>query len=363
MQRVITRAMLCIAITLTGCATINNKSQPTSSKPNYPQDQWQSSTPQALGLNAEKVNAAMDQLNAICNDLGNKRALLIYKGKVVWAGDNANTVTHIWSCTKSFMSTCLGLLWDDGKCTPQTLLADVLPEYAADYPNVTLEHLATFTSGIATVKGQPFTPDKPMYPVGKAMHYSGQSDVLALALTRIAGQSLDSLFKSRIGDPIHMDREQYRWKDFGPIDGININGGSGFTTSGLEMNAYQMARFGWLYANHGKWEGKQLISQRYINYATTPRVPSDMPSHQDGAWYTVLPGCYGLNWWVNGIEHTGQRKWPSAPANTFAAQGNRNNICIVIPDWQMVLVRMGGDNVISINEYDKVLKLLAEARQ
>ena len=190
-----------------------------------------------------------------------------------------------------------------------------------------------------------------------------QSDVLALALSKVAGRSLDSLFKERIGDPIGMDHDQYRWKDYGPIDGITINGGAGYTTSGLEMNALQMARFGWLYANHGKWNGKQLISKRYIDYATTTRVPSDMPPHQKNGWYTVLPGCYGLNWWVNGIEHNGKRKWPSAPANTFAAQGNRNNICIIIPKWEMVLVRLGGDKVISINEYDKVLKQLGQARE
>ncbi len=201
-----------------------------------------------------------------------------------------------------------------------------------------------------------------MYPMGTALLYTDQSDVLGLALSKLAGRSLDTLFKERIGDPIGMDHEQYRWKDYGPIDGITINGGAGFITSGLEMNALQMARFGWLYANHGKWDGKQLISKRYIDYATVPRVPSDLPAHHDHHWHKSLPGCYGLNWHVNGIDYTGKRKWPNAPTDTFAAQGNHNNICIIIPKWDMVLVRMGGDKVIRLSEYDKVIELLGQAR-
>lgn len=360
LRYVITTFLICVLLFLSGCNSTPASLSTTSTI--YPKQNWQRATPQSLGLDANKIDQAMVTLKDICKDLGNTRALLVYKGRILWEGSDITTQTHIWSCTKSYMSTCLGLLWDDGKCTPQTLLKDICPEFAADYPKVTLEHLATFTSGYDHVKGQVFTPASPMYLVGTAMHYSSQSDVLALAISKLAGKSLDTLFKERIGDPIGMKHDQYRWKDYGPIDGITINGGAGFVASGLEMNALQMARFGWLYANGGKWEGRQLISKRYIDYATTPRVPSGMPPHEKNGWYTVLPGCYGLNWWVNGIEHNGQRKWPSAPANTFAAQGNRNNICIIIPQWEMVLVRLGGDKVISINEYDKVLKLLGEAR-
>jgi CubicO group peptidase (beta-lactamase class C family) len=341
---------------LGGCAT-------STQQVVFPGTQWQHASAEAMGLNAGKVQQAMAALKDICSDLGNSRAILIYKGRIVWQGSDVQTQTAIWSSTKSYMSTCLGLLWDDGLCTPQTKLADVCPEYASQYPDVTLEHLATFTSGYDHLKGDAFTPAAPMYAPGTAMHYSSQSDVLAYALTRIAGRPLNDLFMERIGRPIGMDPAQMQWKDFGTKHDLLINGGSGYPDSGLHMNALQMARFGWLYACNGKWGGKQLISQRYIDYATHPRVPSDMPPYQANGWYTVLPGCYGLNWWVNGIEHNGNRKWPSAPARTFAAQGNRNNICIILPDWQMVLVRLGGDKVISINEYDKVLKLLGESLQ
>jgi len=55
-------------------------------------------------------------------------------------------------------------------------------------------------------------------------------------------------------------------------------------------------------------------------------------------------GVYGLNWWVNGTGADGQRKWPGAPPSTFAASGyNNNNDVFVIPEWNMVVVRLGLD--------------------
>ena len=54
-------------------------------------------------------------------------------------------------------------------------------------------------------------------------------------------------------------------------------------------------------------------------------------------------GVYGLNWWVNDTGADGQRKWPGAPPSTFAASGYNNNDVFVIPEWNMVVVRLGLD--------------------
>jgi hypothetical protein len=54
-------------------------------------------------------------------------------------------------------------------------------------------------------------------------------------------------------------------------------------------------------------------------------------------------GVYGFNWWANGIKPDGNRKWPELPPTTFAAYGHNNNRMFVIPDWRMVIVRLGLD--------------------
>ena len=64
----------------------------------------------------------------------------------------------------------------------------------------------------------------------------------------------------------------------------------------------------------------------------------------------------------HGVRADGKRFWPHAPVNTLAAQGNKNNICLIVPDWNMVVVRMGLDKIILMEQYDNVFELLAPSK-
>lgn len=144
-------------------------------------------------------------------------------------------------------------------------------------------------------------------------------------------------------------------------DGVVANGGAGYPETGLHTTPLALARLGWLLANEGRWAGRPLLSADYVRAATRPRVAPETRPFEENAWYAVLPGRYGLNWWTNGVNAQGKRLWPNAPAEAFVAQGNRNNICIVIPSWDLVRVRGGGDAAIDVGRYDEVLQLLHEA--
>jgi len=325
----------------------------------FPGKEWTAVPANANVIPQEKVQQAMDYLKTVVGKEGNSGTMIIQNGYVLWAGDTVAKKDAIWSCTKSMTSTCLGLLWDDGKCAPDDLASKYLPELAKDYPEVTLKDLATFTSGLSVEKLS-LDAGPPDYPRGTAIHYSLQSDLLAYILTKIAGEPLSELFKRRIADPIGMDPAGWEWKSFNIRDGLAINGGAGLPENGMFMSAENLARFGWLYANDGNWNGNQLISKKYITYATVPLVDADMPLHDPEAWYKPLPGRYGLNWWTNGMDSNGKRIWSSVPASTFAAQGNNNNICIIVPEWKLVLVRTAQDEVIDIGLFDGALKILGE---
>jgi CubicO group peptidase (beta-lactamase class C family) len=332
--------------------------QSTNAAMVFPATDWSPPPADARVIAPATVERAVAALKDIVGTDGVSGTLVIQNGYLLWAGDRIDEKRPVWSCTKSMLSTCLGLLWDDGKCSPDDLASKYLPELAADYPAVTLRHLATFTSGLH-VKDGTLEIGAPDYAPGAAFHYSGQSDLLALILTRIAGEPLRELFKRRIADSIGMDPAGWEWKTIGERDGLAVNGGSGFPPSGMHMTARNLARFGWLYANDGVWNGRRLISHRYIDNATVAQVSADTPPHDPKGWYVDLPGLYGLNWWTNGVSLKG-RLWPSAPDRTFAAQGNLNNICIVVPEWKLVLVRTGLDQIIDVRRYDEALKILGE---
>ncbi|HEY9248540.1 MAG TPA: serine hydrolase [Rariglobus sp.] len=325
----------------------------------FPASAWTPPPAGAPVIPAAKVTEAVSVIERVVGADGVSGTIVVQNGYILWSGDHVNEVRPVWSCTKSFLSTCLGLLWDDGKLSPDDLASKHLPDLAKDYPTVTLRHLATFTSGVHINDGT-LDAGPPDYSPGAAMHYSAQADLLALALTRIAGEPLRDLFKRRIADPVGMDPAGWVWKDFGEHDSLIVNGGAGRPERGLHMTAQNLARFGWLYANDGVWNGRRLISQRYITEATVPQVDARIPLHDPKGWYHVLPGRYGLNWWTNGIGADDKRLWPSAPASAFAAQGNKNNICIIVPEWKLVLVRTGQDKIIDVGLYDEALRILGE---
>lgn len=327
--------------------------------PVFPEKAWGSPPPDARVIPEARVQEAADALKAVVGREGNAGTMIIQNGYLLWAGDKVAKKDIIWSCTKSITSTCLGLLWDDGKCSPDDLASKYLPGLAEDYPAVTLRHLATFTGGLHLEKFS-FDPGPPNFPPGTAMHYSLETDLLALILTKIAGEPLRDLFKRRIADPIGMDPAGWEWKSVETRDGLEINGGAGMVENGMFMSAENLARFGWLYANGGNWNGWQLISKKYIDHATVPLVDAAMPLHDPKGWYKPLPGRYGLNWWTNGTDASGKRLWPSVPASAFAAQGNKNNICIIVPEWKLVLVRTTQDEIIDVGLFDGALKILGD---
>jgi CubicO group peptidase (beta-lactamase class C family) len=184
----------------------------------------------------------------------------------------------------------------------------------------------------------------------------------ANVLTHIAAEPIETLFKRRIADPIDMDRAKWDWGDFGKVDGIVVNGGSGNGNKHIQISARELARFGHLFLNRGKWKNKQLISASWVDVATKAHVPASMPletlSGADGR------GTYGYNWWANGIKPDGRRRWPGAPSGTYAASGYNNNDMFVIPAWNMVIVRLGldqSDSKISDAVYSSFLGKVGEA--
>ncbi len=321
----------------------------------FPSGDWKQATPQSQGVDAAKLDEAVEYLRANSGPDGVDQVLIVRNGFAIWQGPEIDKVHGIWSCTKSFTSTVLGLLIDDGKATLDTLAKDYVPSMAATYPEVTLRHFTTMTSGYRAVGDEPrgtyrhgpsqtpFDPcSTPLFPPGTQYAYwDSAMNQFGNVLTQIAGESMEKLFRRRIAEPIEMNPDQWRWGDFGEIDGVVVNGGSGNSNNHIFISARQMARLGLLFLNDGNWNGRQVISAEWVRMATHNQVPTTLGLWPDSA--ADGRGIYGFNWWTNGIRVDGTRKWPGVPDGAFAASGYNNNDMFVIPEWNMVVVRLGLD--------------------
>ena len=323
----------------------------------FPVDKWIEATPEKVDIKSEILNEAVNFLDHNSGRSSIHELMIIRHGRLIHKGDGIDKVHAIWSCTKSFVSTILGLLVDDNKTELSTLAKDILPDMAESYSHVTLLNFASMTSGYtaegdtANPEGEthghsltPYSPNTvPLFEPGtKFAYWDAAENQLANILTHIAEEPLDVVFKNRIADPIGMNENKWYWGDFGKVDDLKVVGGAGNLDHGIYISANEFARFGLLFLNEGNWNGNQLISRDWVKQATKVQAP---PTLELGTPLSEIygMGVYGLNWWVNGVRPNGIRLWPKAPANTYSASGHNNNKLFIIPEWDMVIVRLGLD--------------------
>jgi CubicO group peptidase (beta-lactamase class C family) len=345
----------------------------------FPGKQWSLVKPEEESMDAGRLDAAVEYLRQHAGKDGVKELVIVRRGRVVWRGESWEKVHGIWSCTKSFTSTVLGLLIDDKKCTPDTKAAEIVPELKPLYPDVTLRHFTTMTSGYRAMGDDkppsnylhgpsttPFVPMEPLFKPGeKYAYWDSAMNLFGLVLTAIAGEPLDALLKRRIMDPIGADLKEWKWGERKPPAGVKhrVNSGSGNAGGHIQISARELARFGHLILNEGKWDGKQLLSREWIEQARRVQVPATLT---DGFPKSNIPGsgCYGFNWWVNGVKPDGKRKWPGATEKTFAALGYNNNLLLIVPESELVIVRLGldqADRKIGDSEIGEFLKRIGSA--
>jgi len=348
----------------------------------FPGKKWAKSIPENQGIDSEKLIIAIKYLDEKFALTGGINSLvLVRNGYIIYNGDSTKEMHCIWSCSKSFTSTVLGLLIDNGKCSLGTLAKDHVKILNENYPDVTLRHFATMTSGYDAKGGRykddpddgSITPLEPTIPVfAPGTKYSYFDDAVRMngyVLTMIAGTDLESYFKEKIAKPIGMDLKNFSWDIYPENDkrfswDNSNNADVRDAAGGIYITPLDFARFGYLFLNKGKWNGKQLISRKWIEEATSVHVPigkdwrNDTP-RQNGHGI----GRYGFNWWLNTIGKDGKRSYTDAPPDLYWASGYNNNKCFIIPEWNMVIVRMGveGTPPRADTIWNEFLRLIGEA--
>ncbi|MCW3088552.1 MAG: class beta-lactamase-related serine hydrolase [Sediminibacterium sp.] len=314
---------------------------------------------------------------------GEPTGLVIYKGYIIasWGEPLRCDMTH--SVTKSFLSATVGLAVDKGLIRQVTdTVAGYVPPIELFTPGemrrsadmigqpqllqpfatphnrtITWDHLLRQTSDWeGTLWGKPEWADRPdpdplkwmrkRNTPGSVFEYNDvRVNALVLAATSVWRRPLPQVLKEWIMDPIGASNT-WRWTGYRNawivLDGQPVQSvsGGGHWGGGMFINAYDMARFGLLTLHRGKWNGKQLLSEQWIQQSLTP---------------TAAKTDYGyMNWYLN----TDRKMLPSAPASAFMHVGNGNNIVYVDPEHELVMVvRWISDH----KALDGVIKKLLEA--
>jgi len=323
--------------------------------------EWIHETPERCGLDSTK-------LEIMCRELaerGTKALFVARRDKVVYewySADHGPGKRHYTASLAKALVGGMSLLvaLNDGLMGVDDPAYKYIPAWRKDplKRQITIRHLATHSSGIEdaetpgkghfeqtgwkllfwTQKPDPFSMAIYEAPVifspGERYHYSNPGmGALAYAVTAslkgTAYRDIRTLLRQRVMDPIGAAPEDWSMgygKTF-ELDGLKLcpNWGGGSYT------ARAVARVGRLMLRKGNWQGRQLIDstwvEQMVKYAGTP-----LPERSDG---DPRPAS-GLCWYTNydGV-------WPAVPRDAFAGAGAGNQVLIVIPSLDLVVVRNG----------------------
>ena len=323
--------------------------------PVFPGAAWERASPAAVGLAEAQVRRALNVWAANTGPDGVSKTAIVKAGRLVHASEASREPNGLYSSTKSVTSSVLGLLVDDGTVTLDQPAASIEPLLGPLYPGVTLRHFTTMTSGysaegISRWEGEntdwswtPYAPADPLFAPGTAYAYWDEAQMmLGRTLTRAAGRDVLELAAERLFGPIGITSHAWLPEGSVVIGGRTVPIRNGCTW--LSLHAEDLARFGWLMRHRGHWNGRQLLSAEWVSQATQPQVSVDTPIGDTDRSSVDGRGCYGFNWWCNGVTASGDRLMPDLPADAFFSAGLKHNVCLVIPSWDLVLVRLGEDH-------------------
>jgi CubicO group peptidase (beta-lactamase class C family) len=323
----------------------------TAPPPQAPAGAFVEAKPEDLGVHPVGLAHALTGWRMAAGRDGIDKAVVLRRGVLVHRGPRAGARQPLWSVTKSFTSTALGLLVGDGRVTLATEAASIEPALGPLYPNATLRHFASMTSGYSAPgrsrwgeasedwSRTPYVPGPPLFPPGTRFAYWDEAQMmLGRLLTRAARQDLLAFLTERVFTPIGLTGVS--WGTEGTVDGLPIRNGC----TALEMSALELARFGHLILSRGRWGDRQIVPAEWVREATRAQVPASLNVADTDRRDLDGSGVYGFNWWTNGERADGARLLPHAPPGTFLALGLHHNVLVVVPEWEMVVVRLGEDD-------------------
>lgn len=327
------------------------------------QFEWKTSEPENQGLSVKELSNLKNSLAA-----RNTKALLVIRNDRIVCEWYANGHgLHKKHYTASLAKALVGgmsllIALNDGLIAVDDPAYKYVPQWKGrpDKSKITIRHLATHSSGIEDAeqdniphmklngwKGgfwrkdpDPFTLSRDKAPIvftpGTEYAYSNPgmamlSYTVTASLRGAKQTDIRTLLRERIMRPIGVKDSEWSigYGKTYEVEGLNLvaNWGGGSYT------ARAVARVGRLMLRNGNWQGKQLIDRHWVEtvlrYGETPK-PDRPPGNPQ-------PAC-GLGWYTNF-----DAVWPKVPRDAFAGAGAGNQVLLVVPSLDLIVVRNGGN--------------------
>ena len=264
-------------------------------------------------------------------------AFLIIKNDTIqyekyFKGYNQESIIPSFSMAKSVTSILIGCAIDEGliKSIDEPII-NYIPELKKNgFEKVTIKHLLQMTSALKFSESyiNPFGEAASFYygrnlkreisklklkgtPGEKTEYVSGNTQLLGLVLERaLKGKTITEYFQEKLWTPLEMEYDG-SWS----ID--KKKNGTEKTFCCINARARDFAKIGRLYLNKGNWNGKQIVSKKWVEEST--KVDSTEGSVDE----------YQYQWWL-----------PSNDGD-FMAEGILGQFIYVNPSKDIVIVRMG----------------------
>jgi CubicO group peptidase (beta-lactamase class C family) len=309
------------------------------------------STPEAEGVPSQAIVGFIQAADKNVDTFDS--FMVLRHGKVIaegwWKPHSAEEQHVLWSVSKSFTSTAVGLAIHEGKLKlddnvlkffPQDVPADASENLKA----MTVRDLLTMSSGndpepkipaegpsVKEFLAQP-VPFKP----GTHFVYNTEGTyTLSSIITKVTGQTTLEYLKPRLFAPLGI--ETPRW-DASP-EGNSLGG------YGLYLRTEDIAKMGQLYLQKGKWKGRQVVPMEWVVQATSKQIDNDKEGHSH----------LGPDW----IQGYGFQFW-RCRYNAFRADGSGGQFIVVMPD-QDAVVAITAESSDFQKELDAIWKYLLPA--
>jgi CubicO group peptidase (beta-lactamase class C family) len=290
-------------------------------------------TPESQGVSSAAILAFVDAADAQVDTMNSM--MLVRHGRVVaegwWTPYSADDPHMLYSLSKSFTSTAVGLAAAEGHLSIDDTVLKFFPGDAPAAPSENLKQMrvrdllmmstghhgdaiAAFNVGAPGSAAARFLALPVEHKPGTHFVYNSPATFMQSAIVQsVTGQTVLDYLRPRLFEPLGIDSPTWE----ATPEGITLG------MSGLSIRTEDIACFGQMLLQRGQWQGRQLVPAAWIDAATARQTSNGSNPASD---------------WDQGY---GYQFWRCRPG--FArADGAFGQFCFVMPQYDAVLAITSG---------------------